>query len=175
MSPLNPLVLSAGVDQRLLLCNPTRFLFARPASDSRTSNVGGADDEIAGYLPVLFIVIYLYAVYNAAQTFILEKESKAREGLRMQGKRPRYCWRLGCILPRVPAISLRAGVGNCTLIASWYVSLGSVYFILALLMAIASKAALFASSSFLLLLLGFWLSLIAFMAFSFAVHTLFSE
>ena len=100
---------------------------------------------------MLFIVIYLYAVYNAAQTFILEKESKAREGLRMQG------------------------VGNCTLIASWYVSLGSVYFILALLMAIASKAALFASSHFLLLLLGFWLSLIAFMAFSFAVHTLFSE
>ena len=100
---------------------------------------------------MLFIVIYLYAVYNAAQTFILEKESKAREGLRMQG------------------------VGNCTLIASWYVSLGSVYFILALLMTIASKAALFASSSFLLLLLGFWLSLIAFMAFSFAVHTLFSE
>ena len=124
---------------------------------------------------MLFIVIYLYAVYNAAQTFILEKESKAREGLRMQGKRPRYCWRLGCILPRVPAISLRAGVGNCTLIASWYVSLGSVYFILALLMTIASKAALFASSSFLLLLLGFWLSLIAFMAFSFAVHTLFSK
>ena len=24
-------------------------------------------------------------------------------------KLPRYCWHLGCILPRVPAISLRAG------------------------------------------------------------------
>ena len=31
------------------------------------------------------------------------------------------------------------GVGNCTLIASWYVSLGSTYFVMALLMAIASK------------------------------------
>lgn len=29
--------------------------------------------SIADYLPVLFIVIYLYAVFNAAQTFILEK------------------------------------------------------------------------------------------------------
>ena len=130
---------------------PNALLVCPALPDSRANVLGGTDDEIAGYLPVLFIVIYLYAVYNAAQTFILEKESKAREGLRMQG------------------------VGNCTLIASWYVSLGSVYFILALLMTIASKAALFASSSFLLLLLGFWLSLIAFMAFSFAVHTLFSK
>ena len=30
---------------------------------------------------------------------------------------PRYCWHLGCILPRVPAISLRAGVNN----SYWYV------------------------------------------------------
>ena len=71
----------------------------------------------------------LYTVFNAAQTFILEKESKAREGLRMQG------------------------VGNCTLIASWYLSLGATYFVMALLMAIASKAALFANSSFILVLL----------------------
>ena len=26
-------------------------------------------------------------------------------------KRPRYCWDLGCILPRVPAILLRTGAG----------------------------------------------------------------
>ena len=76
---------------------------------------------------------------------------------------------------KLPILRSSSAAFYCTLIASWYVSLGSVYFVLALLMAIASKAALFASSSFLLLLLGFWLSLIAFMAFSFAVHTLFSK
>lgn len=107
--------------------------------------------SIADYLPVLFIVIYLYAVFNAAQTFILEKETKAREGLRMQG------------------------VGNCTLIASWYLSLGSTYVVLALFMALASKASLFAQSSFILVLLGYWLCLVAFMAFSFFFHTFFSK
>lgn len=107
--------------------------------------------EIADFLPVLFIVIYLYAVFNAAQTFILEKETKAREGLRMQG------------------------VGNCTLIASWYLSLGLTYFIMSLLMAIASKASLFAESSFFLVFMGYWLCLISFMAFSLFFHTFFSK
>ena len=95
--------------------------------------------------------IAVYSIYNAAQTFILEKETKVREGLRMQG------------------------VGNCTLVASWFASLGLQYFAMALLMAIASKVSLFENGSFILLLLGYWLSLVSFMACAFAVHTLFNK
>jgi ABC-type multidrug transport system ATPase subunit len=92
-----------------------------------------------------------YAVYNAAQTFILEKETKVREALRMQG------------------------VGNITLVASWFASLGLVYFVMALGMSIASKVSLFENADFILLLLGYWLCLVSFMAFSFTLHTLFNK
>ena len=67
------------------------------------------------------------------------------------------------------------GVGNCTLIASWYLSLGSTYMVMAVLMATVSKASLFAQSSFILVLLGYWLCLLAFMSFSFFFHTFFSK
>ena len=96
--------------------------------------------------------IAVYSIYNAAQTFILEKETKVREGLRMQG------------------------VGNCTLVASWFASLGLQYFAMALLMAIACKVSLFENGSFILLLpLVYWLSLVSFMACAVAVHTLFNK
>lgn len=106
---------------------------------------------IADYLALIFVIIYMYSVFNATQTFILEKESKVREALRMQG------------------------VGNAALVTSWFVSLGSQYVIMSLLMAIASKASLFAMSDFFLLLLGFSLSLFSFLAFALAVHTLFDK
>jgi hypothetical protein len=45
-------------------------------------------DTVADYLPVIFIIIYLYAVYNIISTFILEKETKIRESLRIGDSSP---------------------------------------------------------------------------------------
>ena len=53
-------------------------------------------------------------MYNCISTFILEKESKAREGLRM------------------------TGVGNWSLILSWYLTYGMLYFVMSLAMAFVS-------------------------------------
>ena len=38
-----------------------------------------------------------------------DREVYDKPSVSIAGKRPRYCWHLGCILPRVPAISSRAG------------------------------------------------------------------
>ena len=66
----------------------------------------------------------MHSLYNAAQTFGLEKESKLREALRMQG------------------------VSTCALTSSWVLALGLQYYTTALLMAIASKLYLFEKASF---------------------------
>lgn len=91
-------------------------------------------------------------LYNAAaQTFGLEKESKIREALRMQG------------------------VSSCALTSSWCVALGLLYFLTVLLMAVASKLCLFEKAAFGLLLLGYWASLTALMALAWCLHTLFHK
>ena len=106
---------------------------------------------VADYLALVFLTIYLYSVYNASQTFILEKETRVREALRMQG------------------------VGNCTLVTSWFVTLGVQYFVMALLMTVASKISLFQQADIVLLMFGYWISLISFMAFAWAIHTIFNQ
>lgn len=108
-------------------------------------------DEVTDVLPILFVVIYLYAVYNITSTFIIEKETKIRESLRI------------------------GGVGNWTLIISWYLVYGAVYFVMAVLMTAASLAGLFGTASGLLLFVFYWISLMAIMAYSFALHTLFNK
>jgi ABC-type multidrug transport system fused ATPase/permease subunit len=106
---------------------------------------------VADYLALIFMIIMMFSLYNAASTFGLEKESKIREALRMQG------------------------VSNGTLVSSWFLSLGLQYFVMALAMAFASRVSLFQHAEFGLMLFGYWMSLLAFMAFALVVHTLFDS
>ena len=106
---------------------------------------------VSDWLALVFIIVYMHSLYNAAQTFGLEKESKIREALRMQG------------------------VSSCALTSSWCLALGLQYFLTALLMAVASKLCLFEKASFGLLLLGYWASLTALMALAWCLHTLFHK
>ena len=56
-----------------------------------------------------------------------------------------------------------------------FLSLGLQHLVLSLLMAVTAKASLFVQSSFVLLLLGFFGSLLSFLAFALAIHTLFDK
>lgn len=106
---------------------------------------------VSDWLALVFIIVYMHSLYNAAQTFGLEKESKLREALRMQG------------------------VSTCALTSSWVLALGLQYYTTALLMAIASKLYLFEKASFALMFLGYWSSLIALMALAWCLHTPFHK
>ena len=61
--------------------------------------------------PMQNIVSIVRNTTPASQVVLGETSSFAGEGA---GKPPRYCWHLGCILPRVPAISLRTGTASDT-------------------------------------------------------------
>lgn len=87
---------------------------------------------IADYLSLVFIVVYLYAVFNACQTFIIEKETRIREALRMQCVAAGAAGAAGIYVSRkqkntffltpVPLCSTLIccrGVGNAALIGSW--------------------------------------------------------
>lgn len=73
-------------------------------------------------------------------------------------------------LPRVAG-----GVGNWTLVLSWYLAYGMVYAVLSLCMTVASVLGLFGTTDVVLLFLFYFLSLMSIMAHSFFFHTFFNK
>jgi ABC-type multidrug transport system ATPase subunit len=102
-------------------------------------------------IPWCFILIFKYSEYLAISTFIQEKETRIREGLRMMG------------------------VTNSALIISWYATYAWITLLLSIALSAVLKGLLMQLTSFMLLVIFFWLFCMSYIAFGFMVHTFFDS
>lgn len=102
-------------------------------------------------LPWCFILIFKYSEYLAISTFISEKETRVREGLKMMG------------------------VTNAALIISWYLTYATILFVMTFCLTVALKVTLMRLTSFVLLNLFFWLFTMSYIAFGYLIHTFFDK
>ena len=102
-------------------------------------------------LPWCFVLIFKYSEYLAISTFITEKETRVREGLKMMG------------------------VTNAALIISWYLTYAIILFVMTFCLTLALKLTLMRLTSFVLLNLFFWLFTMSYIAFGYLIHTFFDK
>ena len=107
--------------------------------------------QSAALIPWCFILIFIYSVYMVASNFIVEKETKIRETLKMMG------------------------VTNGSIILSWYLTYAWIQLIVTLLLSIVLKLMLLKSVSFPLLALFFWLYTMSYVAYGYMIHVFFDK
>ncbi|KAJ0411226.1 hypothetical protein ATCC90586_003865 [Pythium insidiosum] len=100
---------------------------------------------------LIFILAYLYAVSRILVVFIQEKETRAREYMKI------------------------LGVQENTIIWAWYMTYTIIFFIGCILQALASKAGLFENSDPIIIFFFFFLFGLSVLAYGFLVSTWFSR
>ena len=101
--------------------------------------------------PVFFILTFLYTQKKVINELVHEKESKVRETLRMMG------------------------VGSATLFGAWYLTYALIFGLLCAVFTLTAGVRIFEYSANSVVWVFFWLWCMSFVAFAFAIHTLFDK
>ncbi|GLE03144.1 hypothetical protein PINS_up012023 [Pythium insidiosum] len=108
-------------------------------------------DQVKNVFSLIFVLAYLYAVSRILVVFIQEKESRAREYMKI------------------------LGVQENTIIWAWYITYFLIFFIGCILQALAGKAGLFGNSDPIIIFFFFFLFGLSVLAYGFLVSTWFSR
>ncbi|KAF0715885.1 hypothetical protein As57867_003098, partial [Aphanomyces stellatus] len=108
-------------------------------------------ESIQSYFGMVFIISYLQALSSVLVALITEKETKARELMKI------------------------LGVGESAIVLSWYITYGLIFLTAAVLQAVVGNAILFKNSSLLLLFVFFLLFGWAVLSYGYMVSAIFSK
>ncbi|TYZ68281.1 hypothetical protein PybrP1_002937 [[Pythium] brassicae (nom. inval.)] len=108
-------------------------------------------DSVKNVFAIVFVLSYLYAISRVLVVLIQEKETRAREYMKI------------------------LGVQEGSIILSWYITYTLIFLVGSIIQAIASKGGLFGNSDLVLIFLFFFLFSMSVLSFGFLVSTLFSR